>query len=90
LKIDRSFIRDIERDRKRAELVKAIIGISRALELKLVAEGVETEAQAALLQEAGCEEAQGFLFGSPMPVSEFDEHWREVESPNGEGRAISA
>ncbi len=90
LKIDRSFIRDIERDRKRAELVKAIIGISRALELKLVAEGVETEAQAALLQDAGCEEAQGFLFGTPMPVSEFDEHWREVESPNGEGRAISA
>ena len=71
LKIDRSFISDIERDRKRAELVKAIIGLSTALELKMVAEGVENEAQLDFLLEAGCEEAQGFLFGRPMPEADF-------------------
>jgi EAL domain-containing protein (putative c-di-GMP-specific phosphodiesterase class I) len=76
LKIDRSFVSDIERDRKRAELVKAIVGISKALELKLVAEGVETEAQAEFLLHAGCHEAQGFLFGRPMPEAEFNAYFR--------------
>jgi EAL domain-containing protein (putative c-di-GMP-specific phosphodiesterase class I) len=76
LKIDRSFVSDIERDRKRAELVKAIVGISKALELKLVAEGVETEAQAEFLLRAGCQEAQGYLFGKPMPEAEFDACFR--------------
>jgi EAL domain-containing protein (putative c-di-GMP-specific phosphodiesterase class I) len=93
LKIDRSFIRDVDRDRKRADLVKAIVGVSRALELKLVAEGVESEAQAAFLREAGCEEAQGFLFGGPMPQTEFDEYWRAIQhdaSTNAGRRAISA
>ena len=71
LKIDRSFIRDVDHDPKRAELVKAIIGIATALELKLIAEGVENEAQADFLLRAGCEEAQGFLFGRPTPEAEF-------------------
>jgi diguanylate cyclase (GGDEF)-like protein/PAS domain S-box-containing protein len=92
LKIDRSFIRDIDRDRKRAELVKAIVSISRALELKLVAEGIETEAQAAFLLLAGCEEAQGFLFGGPMPTAEFEEHWRSAQysAPTNNRSALSA
>jgi diguanylate cyclase (GGDEF)-like protein len=92
LKIDRSFIRDIDRDRKRAELVKAIVSISRALELKLVAEGIETEAQAAFLLLAGCEEAQGFLFGGPMPKSEFEEHWQSAHysAPGNNRSALSA
>jgi diguanylate cyclase (GGDEF)-like protein/PAS domain S-box-containing protein len=85
LKIDRSFISDIERDRKRAELVKAIIGLSTALELKMVAEGVENEAQLDFLLDAGCEEAQGFLFGRPMPEADFRSRLRLdwVSSPLG-------
>jgi EAL domain-containing protein (putative c-di-GMP-specific phosphodiesterase class I) len=82
LKIDRSFISDIERDRKRAELVKAIIGLSNALELKMVAEGVENEAQRDFLLDAGCEEAQGFLFGRPMPAADFRDRLRlDLASP---------
>jgi diguanylate cyclase (GGDEF)-like protein/PAS domain S-box-containing protein len=76
LKIDRSFISDVDHDRKRAELVKAIIGISTALELKLVAEGVENDAQADFLLHAGCKEAQGYLFGKPMPALEFGDYLR--------------
>jgi diguanylate cyclase (GGDEF)-like protein/PAS domain S-box-containing protein len=72
LKIDRSFVRDITTDRDRAELVKAIISMARSLRMGLVAEGVETDAQAAYLGNLGCHVAQGYLFGKPMPRSEFE------------------
>ncbi|HLJ70130.1 MAG TPA: EAL domain-containing protein [Roseiarcus sp.] len=86
LKIDRSFISDVDRDPKRAELVKAIIGISTALELKLIAEGVENQAQVDFLLRAGCEEAQGFLFGRPMPEPEFRSRLRGALPAGGDSR----
>jgi diguanylate cyclase (GGDEF)-like protein/PAS domain S-box-containing protein len=71
LKIDRSFMRDMDVDPKRPELMKAIIGIAKALGLRLIAEGVETREQADFLVEKGCLLAQGFLYGHPMPRGEF-------------------
>lgn len=71
LKIDRSFVRDIGADHRKTELMKAIIGIAGALDLKLVAEGVETERQSAILQESGCGIAQGYLYGKPTPRDIF-------------------
>lgn len=72
LKIDRSFIRDIEHNRQSAELVKAIISMANNLRLSLVAEGVEEASQQAFLQSHGCQSAQGWLFGKAMPQVDFE------------------
>ncbi|MGE0486498.1 MAG: EAL domain-containing protein [Gammaproteobacteria bacterium] len=71
LKIDRSFVRDIEVDRGDASLVESIIAMARALGIDVVAEGVETAGQAAMLRGMGCQYAQGFLFGRPQPRGQF-------------------
>ncbi len=68
LKIDKSFVRDLETDAGDRALVSAVIGIGRALGISVVAEGVETEAQRQALLAAGCEAAQGWLFARPMPA----------------------
>jgi diguanylate cyclase (GGDEF)-like protein/PAS domain S-box-containing protein len=78
LKIDRSFMRDMDTDPKRPELTKAIIGIAKALRLRLIAEGVESSHQADFLVEKGCELAQGFLYGQPMPRPEFTKLLRSL------------
>jgi diguanylate cyclase (GGDEF)-like protein/PAS domain S-box-containing protein len=62
LKINRSFIRDLDVDARTIDLVQVVIDMGRALRCDVVAEGVETEAQLALLREMGCRNAQGFLF----------------------------
>ena len=72
LKIDRSFISSIETDTYRAELVKAILSIARCLGQQVVAEGVETEAQIEFLRAHGCHLAQGYFYGKPMPVTDFE------------------
>ena len=66
IKIDQSFVRDITNDVYAATLCRAIIAMSQQLRFKVVAEGVETAAQAHFLQEAGCEFLQGFLFSKPV------------------------
>jgi diguanylate cyclase (GGDEF)-like protein/PAS domain S-box-containing protein len=66
LKIDRSFVQRVTTDARHAELVKAILSISRCLGHRVVAEGVETTEQAAFLEVHGCEIAQGFLYSKPL------------------------
>jgi len=75
VKIDKSFVRDITVQKKNLELVKAIVSMGHALGLELVAEGVETGEQAACLDKLGCHVIQGYLYGKPMPIGEFDA-WR--------------
>ncbi|MBL8448252.1 MAG: EAL domain-containing protein [Zoogloeaceae bacterium] len=73
LKIDRSFIRDIDADLDDAEIVRAIIQLGHVLRMEVVAEGVETPFQLNFLREEGCESAQGYLFARPRPPKEaFD------------------
>lgn len=69
LKIDRSFIQSMETDEAARSIVYATTGIGRSLNLPIVAEGVETENQRRLAVEAGCQQAQGFLFGAPAPLA---------------------
>ena len=68
LKIDRSFVSRIDTDSSTGAVVSTIVGLSRALGVHTIAEGVETENQATMLRAAGCEAVQGFLFGRPAPL----------------------
>lgn len=68
LKIDRSFVKDLETDANDQAIVAAILGLAKALGLAVVAEGVETEAQLARLAGQGCELIQGYLLGRPVPA----------------------
>jgi diguanylate cyclase (GGDEF)-like protein/PAS domain S-box-containing protein len=72
LKIDRSFIIDMDAGHQGSALVATIISLAHALKLKVVAEGVETSAQLGLLRSLHCDEFQGFLFGKPVPTEIFE------------------
>ena len=71
LKIDRAFVQDAPRDPDDAVLVEAMLSVARHLSLTVVAEGVETEAQADFLRQRGCHLYQGYLYGRPQPAEEL-------------------
>lgn len=71
LKIDRSFIRDIVQDSNDAMISTAIISLAHHMGMRVVAEGVENEAQADFLRQSGCDEAQGFLYSRPMDAQKI-------------------
>ena len=68
LKIDRSFVAPIQDDKNSLEVVRAMIGLAKNLDMEVVAEGIETEEQARILLELGCDYAQGFYFAKPAPL----------------------
>ena len=73
LKIDRSFIRDVETSCQAAAIVRSIISMGRALEVQVTAEGVETAGQQEFLEMAGCDQLQGYYFRRAVPQSEIDQ-----------------
>jgi EAL domain-containing protein (putative c-di-GMP-specific phosphodiesterase class I) len=72
LKIDRSFVRDLLVDASSASIAQAIISLSHALGLSVIAEGVESERQLEILADLGCHAYQGYLFSRPVPLPEFE------------------
>ena len=76
LKVDRSFIRDIERSNTDLGLVASIVSMGRILGVEVVAEGVESDAQLQRLKQVGCDLIQGFLFSKALPAEEFAEFAR--------------
>jgi diguanylate cyclase (GGDEF)-like protein len=72
LKIDQSFVRDLVTDSSDRAIVRTIIAMAQSLNLDVIAEGVETEEQRQLLLENGCTHYQGYLFGKPVPIEQFE------------------
>lgn len=73
LKIDQSFVRDLPDNENDRAIATAVISLGHKLNLKVIAEGVETEQQRTFLQENGCDEMQGYLFSRPVPVEEIEQ-----------------
>ncbi|HJO35109.1 MAG TPA: EAL domain-containing protein, partial [Gammaproteobacteria bacterium] len=82
IKIDRTFVRDIAEDRSDLALTRAIIAMAHSLDLRVTAEGVEDRAQLELLLEHGCDSAQGFYYGRPVPVGALTD-WLRQQRPAG-------
>lgn len=71
IKIDRSFVQAMSQDEGSIEIIRAVIGLGRALHIKVLAEGVETHEQREMLRIEGCDELQGYLFSKPKPLAEL-------------------
>ena len=98
LKIDRSFVRELETSSDNAAIVAAIIAMSKSLKLKVVAEGVETQGQMTRLFDQGCQLMQGFLFSPAVPGDDFpamlkastsQSHWRIDFGPRARNKSPS-
>jgi EAL domain-containing protein (putative c-di-GMP-specific phosphodiesterase class I) len=97
IKIDRSFVAKITDNAEDTAIVRALITMAHNLGLEVIAEGVETEAQAAFLLNERCAEAQGFLYSKPLPAQEFEAYLRtgslalqidSVEKPPSRSRNV--
>jgi diguanylate cyclase (GGDEF)-like protein/PAS domain S-box-containing protein len=71
IKIDRSFVQEIEEDRRCLDIVNGMIAFAKSLKLAVICEGIETEAQASAIRSTACDVLQGYLIGKPMPAGEF-------------------
>ncbi|HZM68314.1 MAG TPA: EAL domain-containing protein, partial [Nakamurella sp.] len=80
LKLDRSFTRRMTHDHRSRAIVESAVGFAHALDLPLVAEGVESAAELAVLADLGCDQAQGYHLGRPQPAAALDLSPRELPS----------
>jgi EAL domain-containing protein (putative c-di-GMP-specific phosphodiesterase class I) len=72
LKVDRGFVTALDQSANAGVIIQAVIALGRALDLSILVEGIETEAQRTLVRLAGCDEMQGYLFARPAPREEID------------------
>ena len=72
LKIDQSFVKDLPRNSEDGAIVKAIITLCRALDIKVLAEGIETDRQQAVLSAIGCDQGQGYFYSQPLWARDFE------------------
>ena len=89
LKVGRSFVQGLPDDAEDVAISTAVIALGRSLGLRVVAEGVETEAQCSFLQRQGCDEMQGFLLSRPVTAEAFVAWWRDVLARDAECAIVS-
>ncbi|MDA8092859.1 MAG: EAL domain-containing protein [Betaproteobacteria bacterium] len=82
IKIDRMFVRDLAEGANDRAIVRAIVAMAQSLGLQVIAEGVETDIQRALLLQKGCTAQQGFLLGEPMPIAQFTAYLSALRRAN--------
>jgi EAL domain-containing protein (putative c-di-GMP-specific phosphodiesterase class I) len=80
VKIDQSFVRDLSK-RENLAVVRAVVGLSKAMGIAVIAEGVETAAQRDVLLAESCEEMQGYFFSPPKPLSELPQFLMQFSTP---------
>lgn len=80
LKIDQSFTRNLSSETPEFALCEVIVVMAHKLNIKVIAEGVETEQQRDLVQQIGCDYAQGFLFSRPLPAAAFEQLLQNSET----------
>ena len=90
LKIDRSFVRDLQANTDDAAIVRSTISLGKLLGLSVIAEGVEDRATAELLRSMGCEEGQGYYFGRPVPAAEFEQTFLINSDITATARGVAA
>ncbi|MDE3105701.1 MAG: EAL domain-containing protein [Acidobacteriota bacterium] len=91
IKVDQSFVQTMQMRRESRKIVAAIVGLGQSLGLQTAAEGVESQAQADMLQWLGCDLGQGWLYGRPMPVGKLAEYVQDAKpSITGDGRQLPA
>ena len=88
LKVDRSFVANMANDTAAAAVVQAVVTLGRSLDIRVIAEGIETKAQLDLLRAMGCDEGQGYLLGRPCPADVFEHLRRGVSSPARAGITV--
>ncbi|ASY66213.1 diguanylate cyclase/phosphodiesterase (GGDEF & EAL domains) with PAS/PAC sensor(s) (plasmid) [Sinorhizobium sojae CCBAU 05684] len=93
IKLDRAFVEGIERDRQSKAIVRAVLTLGKSLDIPVLAEGIETEDQIAILRAEGCDEGQGFLLGRPSPNVELATQggpapWEMIGYPSGHHRSV--
>jgi diguanylate cyclase (GGDEF)-like protein len=88
IKIDQIFISDLDDGTNDASIVRAMTSMGRSLQMRVVAEGVESEEQAAVMRELDCDELQGFLIAAPMAIDQVKDYLSQVESPSPPRRAV--
>ena len=87
LKIDRSFVREVDHDPNASSIVEAIIALARKLHLETIAEGVELDAQHAFLAAHGCDVMQGYLLGRPVAMDEFEQLYGVMRAQAASGNS---
>lgn len=80
IKIDRSLIMNLEKDNKNMTIIKSIIRMGHSLNIKIIAEGIETEKQLSILKELECDFIQGYLIGKPMEAADFEKEFINKET----------
>lgn len=83
VKLDRSFVIQMEQDKVIEEIVKSVVRIAKTKGIHTIAEGVETDSQADMLRALGCEQVQGYLYGKPMPAKDVEAFMRENMKQHG-------
>ncbi|MGN0609331.1 MAG: EAL domain-containing protein [Oscillospiraceae bacterium] len=89
LKLDRSFVMYLEEDEISREIVSAVIRIAKSKKIETIAEGIETSGQVDILKESGCDLAQGYFFGKPMPADKFEE-FMQMKMEESRKKAVEA